>query len=128
MPIPSKVAPMVPPGFDAWFARACSRDPIRRFQSAEELAQALAGVCGVGRIRLATLDEDQVQYVMRAPLAATSTPGLTLPPPSMSARSALLAGLVLGVAIMVGVLGFFVWRERAQASQQVPITPAGETH
>jgi|HubBroStandDraft_1064217.scaffolds.fasta_scaffold16116_2 eukaryotic-like serine/threonine-protein kinase len=127
MPIPSKVAPIVPPGFDAWFARACSRDPIRRFQSAEELAQALAGVCGVGRIRLATLDEDQVQYVMRAPAAAANTPGLTLPPPSMSARSALLAGLVLGVAMMVGILGFFVWHERSQASQQAPVSPAGAT-
>jgi len=128
MPIPSKVAPTVPPGFDAWFARACSRDPIRRFQSAEELAQALAGVCGVGRIRLATLDEDQIQYVMRAPQPTASTPGLTLPPPSMSARSALLAGLVLGVAIMVGVLGVFVWRERSQAAQQAPLAPTGAAH
>jgi eukaryotic-like serine/threonine-protein kinase len=127
MPIPSKVGASVPPGFDAWFARACSRDPARRFQSAEELAQALAGVCGVGRIRMATLDEDQVQYVMRAPPDPGSSPGLTLPPPSMSPRSALLAGLVLGVAMMVGILGFMVWRERAQASQQAPITPAGAT-
>jgi serine/threonine-protein kinase len=127
MPIPSKVA-SVPPGFDAWFARACSRDPTRRFQSAEELAQALAGVCGVGRIRLATLDEDQIQYVMRSPAPAHSSVGFTVPPPSMSARSALLAGLVLGVAMMVGILGFFVWHERSQALQQAPIAPAGGTH
>jgi len=127
MPIPSKVAASVPPGFDAWFARACSRDPARRFQSAEELAQALAGVCGVGRIRMATLDEDQIQYVMRAPPDPGSSPGLTLPPPSMSPRSALLAGLVLGVAMMVGILGFMVWRERAQASQQAPMAPSGAT-
>jgi hypothetical protein len=76
---------------------------------------------------MATLDEDQVQYVMRAPPDPGSSPGLTLPPPSMSPRSALLAGLVLGVAMMVGILGFMVWRERAQASQQAPITPAGAT-
>jgi eukaryotic-like serine/threonine-protein kinase len=123
MPIPSKVATSVPPGFDAWFARACSRDPLRRFQSAEELAQALAGVCGVGRIRLATLDEDQIQYVMRAPPGASSSAGLTLPPPSMSPRSALLAGLVLGVAMMVGMLGFLVWHERSQAAQRSPAAP-----
>jgi serine/threonine protein kinase len=127
MPIPSKVS-SVPPGFDAWFARACSRDPTRRFQSAEELAQALAGVCGAGRIRLATLDEDQIQYVMRPPPEAHSSAGFTVPPPSMSARSALLAGLVLGVAMMVGILGFFVWHERSQASQQGPIAPAGAAH
>ncbi len=43
MPAPSKINPRVPPGFDAWFARVCSRDPARRFQTADELAQALAG-------------------------------------------------------------------------------------
>ncbi|MEY2929514.1 MAG: hypothetical protein RL033_263 [Pseudomonadota bacterium] len=31
----------VPPGFDAWFARATEVNPERRFQSASELAQAL---------------------------------------------------------------------------------------
>ena len=30
----------------------------------------------------------------------------------MSPRTALLAGLVLGIAMMVGVLGFLAWRER----------------
>ena len=34
------------------------------------------------------------------------------PPNSMSPRTALLAGLVLGIAMMVGVLGFLAWRER----------------
>ena len=73
MPAPSQINPDVPPGFDAWFARACSRDPPKRFQTAEELAQALAGVCGIGRIRMATLDEDQVQYVMRPTRDVPST-------------------------------------------------------
>jgi eukaryotic-like serine/threonine-protein kinase len=115
MPAPSKINPNVPPGFDAWFARACSRDPVRRFQSADELAQALASVCGIGRIRMATLDEDQIQYVMRPKLESTT--GDSLPPPSsMSPKTALLAGLVLGIAMMVGLLGFFAWHERSMAS------------
>ena len=33
--------------FDAWFAKACARDPAKRFQSAREMAVALAGVVGV---------------------------------------------------------------------------------
>jgi serine/threonine-protein kinase len=124
IPIPSKINPRVPPGFDAWFARACARDPSRRFQTAEELAQALAGVCGVGRIRMATLDEDQVQYVMRPKGEAPPTE----PPPAaaMSPRMAMLAGLVLGIAMMVGVLGFLAWRERA-APQVIP-PPAAAPH
>ena len=36
IPVPSSVAP-VPPGFDAWWARASNRDPTLRFQSGKEL-------------------------------------------------------------------------------------------
>jgi serine/threonine protein kinase len=48
--------PMVPPSarglclgdaFDAWFARACHRDPERRFETALELVQELAASLGV---------------------------------------------------------------------------------
>jgi serine/threonine-protein kinase len=124
IPIPSKINPRVPPGFDAWFARACARDPARRFQTAEELAQALAGVCGVGRIRMATLDEDQVQYVIRP--QEESPPADDLPAGAMSPRTAMLAGLVLGIAMMVGVLGFLAWREHA-TPQALP-QPAAASH
>ncbi|HWP08296.1 MAG TPA: serine/threonine-protein kinase, partial [Polyangiaceae bacterium] len=40
LPVPSDVAP-VPLGFDAWFAKACARDPENRFQTARELTDAL---------------------------------------------------------------------------------------
>ena len=121
IPAPSHVNPRVPLGFDAWFARACSRDPSKRFQTAEELAQALAGVCGLSMLRVATLDEDQVQYVMR-PRTEVSTSDLP-PPSSMSPRTALLAGLVLGVTLMIGMLGFLAWREHAVPAPQGPTAP-----
>jgi serine/threonine protein kinase len=38
--VPSRVA-RVPPGFDAWFARAVTREPDKRFQSAKEMIDAL---------------------------------------------------------------------------------------
>ena len=47
IPVPSSVAP-VPPGFDAWWARASSRDPTLRFQSGKELADALRQVLAPG--------------------------------------------------------------------------------
>jgi serine/threonine protein kinase len=119
MPIPSRVNPRVPSGFDSWFARACSRDPPTRFQTAEELALALASVCGLERLRMATLDEDQVQYVLRQRIDPGSEEG-SLPAPSMSPRTALLAGLVLGVAMMVGMLGFLAWREHSVARDDSP--------
>jgi serine/threonine-protein kinase len=126
MPIASKLNPHLPPGFDAWFARACSREPSRRFQTADELAQALAGVCGLGRIRMATLDEDQIQYVIR-PKADLDDPADSVPvPSSMSPRTALLAGLVLGIAMMVGVLGFLAWHDHADKAPRPPPAAAGQ--
>ncbi|HET9959121.1 MAG TPA: protein kinase [Polyangiaceae bacterium] len=46
VPVPSQVAE-VPPGFDAWFARATQREPEQRFQSARELAETLAEALNV---------------------------------------------------------------------------------
>ncbi len=46
IPVPSHVT-SVPAGFDAWWARAASRDPNQRFQSAKELADALAPALGL---------------------------------------------------------------------------------
>jgi serine/threonine-protein kinase len=46
LPIPSQVAPGLPPSFDAWWQRAAARDPAQRFQSAKELAEALATAFG----------------------------------------------------------------------------------
>ncbi len=51
LPVPSRVAPDVPPSFDAWWARASARDPAARFQSSKEFIDALAlslGVAGDG--------------------------------------------------------------------------------
>ncbi|AUX26661.1 uncharacterized protein SOCEGT47_072310 [Sorangium cellulosum] len=44
IPVPSRVNPELPPSFDAWFARACDREPARRFESARDLAESLARV------------------------------------------------------------------------------------
>jgi serine/threonine-protein kinase len=45
LPIPSRIHAGVPPAFDAWFARACARDPAARFATGAELASTLAVVC-----------------------------------------------------------------------------------
>jgi serine/threonine protein kinase len=41
LPVPTECAEDVPPAFDAWWARAASRDATARFQTARELAEAL---------------------------------------------------------------------------------------
>lgn len=95
MAVPSTLNPDVPPGFDAWFAQACNRDPSMRFSSSEELAQSLAHVCDADELSLDdVLQEDLVSsddVVTSAPKVAKSParrkrPVLqlvdsTLPPP-----------------------------------------------
>ncbi len=46
IPVPSQVAPDLPPGFDAWFAKALDREPANRFASAQEMVEALADSIG----------------------------------------------------------------------------------
>jgi serine/threonine-protein kinase len=54
IPVPSQVA-AVPPGFDSWWARAASRDPAHRFQSAKELGSSLQMALGLS----GTIDAEQ---------------------------------------------------------------------
>jgi hypothetical protein len=77
---------------------------------------------------MATLDEDQVQYVMRPQTEPLTMSDLPPPPTAMSPKMALLAGLVLGVAMMVGMLGFIAWREHAGSPPPPPAgRPAAQT-
>jgi serine/threonine-protein kinase len=46
LPLPSSLDPSLPPAFDAWFQRACSRPVPDRFASAKEMAEALAAAFG----------------------------------------------------------------------------------
>jgi serine/threonine protein kinase len=116
LPVPSKYNPKTPSGFDAWFAKACSRDATKRFQTATELRESVELVCGISepRARQPSLDEAEVQYALRpAPPNPFALDDDELEMPGrMSPRTALLAGLVLGVAVMIGIIGAFAWRQQ----------------
>jgi len=119
VPVPSSYNPKTPSGFDAWFAKACNRDAAKRFQTATELRESIELVCQVDppRARAMSIDEPEVQYALkpRAPSAFQIDVGdeedLEMPR-SMSPRTALLAGLVLGVAVMIGIVGAIAWRQQ----------------
>jgi serine/threonine-protein kinase len=49
IPMPSQVAPDLPPSFDAWWTRAASRDPAQRYQTAKEFVDALALAFGLSQ-------------------------------------------------------------------------------
>jgi serine/threonine-protein kinase len=46
LPVPSQMGD-VPPGFDAWWARAAARDPAQRYQTPKELPHALGLALGL---------------------------------------------------------------------------------
>lgn len=51
LPVPSHLNPALSPHVDAWFARACARQASERFDSATEMADALASAVAGGPLR-----------------------------------------------------------------------------
>jgi serine/threonine protein kinase len=86
IPVPSHLAPDLPPGFDAWTARALAREPEGRFQSAADLAQSLAAVCGLTGPVMANLSGDALSTVqMPSRLGPHVTPfSATTPSPALT--------------------------------------------
>jgi serine/threonine-protein kinase len=129
LPLPSKFNPDAPEGLDQWFLRACHREPAKRFQTVDELADQLAKVCGLGDVKVATHAEDRVQYALKAADPEALADLENLPSGGMNAKTALLAGLVIGITLMVGLLGFLAWRDKqaqeAEEQQQHSAVDAG---
>jgi serine/threonine-protein kinase len=125
MPVPSSRAP-VPPGFDAWFARAASRDPAGRFSSAGEMADALGAILapgGVGESAVATVAtsaERPQAHAATGHVPAWSTGRVE--PTRRSAPVALIAGMLLA-PLSVLVLGGAVWLARHRAQPTVAAAP-----
>jgi serine/threonine protein kinase len=88
MPIPSRVARVLP-GFDAWFARACNRDPKRRYGTAKELTDTLTEALGMSPDvtgpmqapqRAQTVPNPPVAAALMAPAAPPALPPPAAPP------------------------------------------------
>ena len=79
MPVPSDVAP-VPLGFDAWFAKACARDPEQRFQTARELTDALREALGLDPKDAGTFDPPEI-------MVGSSRNPPSVPPPTTEAQT-----------------------------------------
>jgi eukaryotic-like serine/threonine-protein kinase len=115
MPIPSRVG-VVPAGFDAWFARACSRDVGQRFATAKEAAQELRSVCAGeamsgGYGPPPAVSRQPVVQATSLPLAST-TGHLGMSSASQLPKKSAAPWVVLGVLVL-GVAGagaFFALR------------------
>jgi serine/threonine-protein kinase len=123
IPRPSELG-QVPPGFDAWFERAVSRDPAGRFRSAREMAEELRRVCGVTGVVSDRATEDPVEpfpgvySASTGPLVRTAgRTGTTEARPQSAGGRWLFAGGALLVAALAG--GFF-WMRGAGEGAPVP--------
>ena len=121
LPVPSKVNPRSPPGSTRGSrarARATRRAlPVRRTSSRRRSRACAASAASAWRRSTRTRCSTSCGRT-RCPAHGRS-PAATLSP-----RTALLAGLVLGIAMMVGVLGFLAWRERATPATNAAPAPS----
>ncbi len=80
LPVPTQLVPELPAAFDAWFYRALAREPEARFQSAQELTEALVVALGAPRQeQISALDLGVVGGAL-PPGAGGNTPGPLLTP------------------------------------------------
>jgi serine/threonine-protein kinase len=133
LPIPSRVG-AVPAGFDAWFARACSRDISQRFATAKEAASELRNVCA-GQLMAGNYALSPASGPMSGPVAqaaslplASTTAHLGLSAPSSSSKKSVAPWVLLGV-LGAGALGagaFFALRggERPDAAPSAALPAA----
>jgi len=112
LPLPSSVTPGLSRAFDAWFARACARDPSERFGSAREMADALEKLD-----QWMAAQREASSYEIRATQPSYLEAELDVPRPS--SRATLLAGILGGMALTIGALGWYVMARTREANEAI---------
>jgi eukaryotic-like serine/threonine-protein kinase len=149
IPVPSQIASDVPPGFDAWLAKALSREPSERFTSAAQLAESLSAVCGLsvrGSYASAEIPRisdggtgpygavgtgPQAQVVTRqtsaagtnpSPIAlATGAPTTQTPEPVKRTGTGAIVAAVLAALVVLGIGGAVVFKKMSASPETQPV-------
>jgi eukaryotic-like serine/threonine-protein kinase len=122
IPAPSTLG-TVPTGFDAWFARAVSRDAAQRFSSARELADALRLVCtgdATSRVLLPSPKPSlrtMTEAITDSPLSRSAAP---VPSPKSNNRATVALVAALGLL----VAGTLLWQRTQPEEAAAPISGA----
>jgi serine/threonine-protein kinase len=104
MPVPSQLAPELPRAFDDWFAKACARDMRVRFRRVGEMADALRRLEEWSRAQ-----KERSLYEIRSIGSMVDVEeALAMDEPRTSGRGLVLGGMLAGVALTIGVLGYYV--------------------
>jgi len=128
----SAIAPHLPPSLDAFFTRALQKDPNHRFQTAQELANALAGALGAsmpfdatGRHSLPSFDPTSSQTGSKVipPIALPVEQAQTLatnhsgPRKPVKLSPSTLALAAAPVAALVGIGLLALWRSSPSSTE-----------
>lgn len=115
---PSLVDPSLGPDFDAWVARALAKDRTQRFQSAEELCEALFAALGVADRFQFHMDSFMPRPMLPRTLSTTSEVPVAMrveDPPSSARKRWLALGVGLMFAAALFVAGVIHWVPSADA-------------
>lgn len=142
---PSQLRAELPPAVDAWFARAFAVDPLQRFGSAREMANALSALAGLPANAFASSQSGDTEHVVRhAPLTpydqvaatiaserrlpeAAPTPetlgGTSTPNPPQKSSVALYTGIGAALLLTMALLGAAtIWIVHRRATPAVTDT------
>ncbi len=116
LPIPSRLNPRLPAAFDAWFARACSRDRKNRFQTVTEMATTLDAI-----VNPQAVDHERVQYKLGKAKPPAGEPEVQVdvedddaPKSKLSPTAALVLGLLLGLSLVAAAVGAIAWKNKVE--------------
>jgi serine/threonine protein kinase len=122
MPVPSQIVPDLPKAFDEWFARACARDMRLRFRRVGEMADALRRLEEWARAQ-----KEQSLYEIRSIGSMVDIEeALAGDEPRTSSRGLVLGGMLAGVALTIGVLGYYVMSRTRAADETARAASARE--
>jgi serine/threonine-protein kinase len=129
LPIPSRIHPGLGPAFDAWFQRACAREPSARFSSGKELADAFGAAITGGPTSLGLAKTVPSVPPQAIPVLSSTTTGPTsarasssLPPPKSSPVAAIVA-MVIALAFLGGGFALFKMRPTPSVAAPSPTPP-----
>jgi len=124
MPTPSSIGP-VPVGFDAWFAKACARDPQRRFATVRDLAESFRSLTLGAEGVLAEAEQAPRESPALHPATTTSVPVFSVKSsPGRRARNRVWVALALVGAVLtvLGTLALLSSPSARRAASAAPTT------